>query len=70
MLNYINKYERLSEFMKEFMIRKVTLRDGKEIYYGQNGELYTINEHGEKDYESLKAHYLLLSSMEAWQYTV
>lgn len=49
-------YERLSRFMKAFMIRKVTFRDGSEIYFS-NGELYTINDHGEKDYESVKMFY-------------
>ena len=64
MVNFINKYERLSKFMKEYMIRKVTLRNGEEVYYGQNGELYTINEHGEKDDKSLKAHYMMLSFLD------
>lgn len=38
------------------MIRKVTFRDGTEIYFS-NGELYTINDHGEKDYENVKMFY-------------
>ncbi|SFH41866.1 hypothetical protein SAMN05660649_05135 [Desulfotomaculum arcticum] len=69
MANYIGRYERLSKFMKEFMIRKVTLRDGTEIYR-INGELCTITENGEKDYVSIKERYLILSSLEAWQYTI
>ena len=62
-------YKRLSKFMKEYMIRKVTLRNGKEVYYGKNGELYTINEQGEKDYKSLKMHYDMLFLLDVWKLT-
>ena len=64
MVNYTNRYKRLSQFMKEYMIRKVTLRNGQEVYYGKNGELYTINGQGEKDYKSLKERYMMLSLLD------